>query len=97
LTPAALRLTTSSHVIHESQGVVPPAQFVSVPPRTAKVSSTSKVPLRGPVSMTTFVLPPLTDGVGSYRSASGTITGISPACRRFSWLRMRTIVPRLPE
>ena len=57
LIPPALRLTTSSHVSQESQGVVPPAQFVSVPPRMAKVSSTSKVPLRGPVSMTTFVLP----------------------------------------
>ena len=63
--PAELRLTTSSHVIHESQGVLPPAQFVSVPPRTAKVSRTSNVPFRGPVSMTTFVFPALYEGVGS--------------------------------
>jgi hypothetical protein len=57
LIPAALRFTTSSHVTHEAHGVTPPAQFVSVPPRIANVSRTSKSPFLGPVSTTIFVFP----------------------------------------
>jgi len=59
LTPAALRFTTSSQVIHEFHGVVPPAQLVSVPPRMAKVSRTSKLPLGPTMSTTTLVFPAL--------------------------------------
>ena len=63
--PALLRLTTSSHVSQECHGVTPPAQFVSVPPRIANVSRTSKLPLGPTMSSTTFVLPALYEGVGS--------------------------------
>src|SRR5688572_11663395 len=79
--PLAVSSSVSSHVIHEPQGVVPPAQFVSVPAMLAHDF------LSSPVSRSTsrLVVPPAP--LESYVIDAGPKD--EPAFR-ISWLRTRT-------